>query len=116
MYIILRLTLYLTFDAVWGPEPIRLGFIGAPIATSVSTLLITISYVIYGVFMAPKTAWHPWTMKAFEDLGILVKLGLSGVAQLAAEVRTQSQNGESTAHTDGFRLSTTVVELGVDRS
>jgi len=26
-------------------------------------------------------------MKAFEDLGVLMKLGLGGVAQLAAEVR-----------------------------
>lgn len=84
----------LTFHVVWGPEPIRLGFIGAPIATGVSTILITISYVIYGVFFAPKAAWHPWTMKAFEDLGLLVKLGLSGVAQLAAEVRTNSQSSE----------------------
>lgn len=78
---------FLTFNAVWGPEPIRLGFIGAPIATSVSTILITIS-------IAPKTAWHPWTMKAFEDLGALVKLGLSGVAQLAEDVRTHSQSSE----------------------
>ena len=85
---------FLTFNAVWGPEPIRLGFIGAPIATSVSTILITISYVIYGVSIAPKTAWHPWTMKAFEDLGALVKLGLSGVAQLAEDVRTHSQSSE----------------------
>lgn len=70
---------------VWGPEPIRLGFIGAPIATAISFNLISIMSVIYGVFFVPKTAWHPLSMRCFTSLGILVQLGLSGVGQVASE-------------------------------
>ena len=70
---------------VWGPEPVRLGFIGAPIATAVSFNLISILSIIYGVFYVPKTAWHPLSMRCFTSLGVLVQLGLSGVGQVASE-------------------------------
>ncbi|THG97308.1 hypothetical protein EW026_g4664 [Hermanssonia centrifuga] len=53
---------------VWGPKPIRLGFIGAPIATSISFNLISLCSIIYGVC-----------------LGVLVQLGLAGVGQTASE-------------------------------
>ncbi|RPD65257.1 MATE efflux family protein [Lentinus tigrinus ALCF2SS1-7] len=75
----------LNYLLVWGPEPIRLGFIGAPIATAVSFNLIAIMSVIYGVFFVPKTAWHPLSMRCFTSLGVLVQLGLSGVGQVASE-------------------------------
>ncbi|RDX46702.1 MATE efflux family protein [Polyporus arcularius HHB13444] len=75
----------LNYLLVWGPEPIRLGFIGAPIATAISFNLISIMSVIYGVFFVPKTAWHPLSMRCFTSLGVLVQLGLSGVGQVASE-------------------------------
>lgn len=75
----------LTAHVVWGPEPIRLGFIGAPIATAVSFNLISLMSIIYGVFFVPQTAWHPLTMRCFTSLGVLVQLGLSGVGQVASE-------------------------------
>ncbi|KAI0718352.1 MATE efflux family protein [Cerioporus squamosus] len=75
----------LNYLLVWGPEPIRLGFIGAPIATAISFNLISILSVIYGVFFVPKTAWHPLSMRCFTSLGVLVQLGLSGVGQVASE-------------------------------
>ena len=70
---------------VWGPQPFRLGFIGAPIATAISFNLISIMSIIYGVFFVPKTAWHPLSMRCFTSLGVLVQLGLSGVGQVASE-------------------------------
>ncbi|KAG1773613.1 MATE efflux family protein [Suillus placidus] len=75
----------LNYLLVWGPEPIRLGFIGAPIATSVSYNLVSIASVIYGVFFVEKTAWHPLSRRSFTSLGLLVQLGLGGVGQVASE-------------------------------
>lgn len=70
---------------VWGPEPIRIGFIGAPIATSISFNLISISSIIYGIFYIERTAWCPISVRSFTSLGCLVKLGLAGVGQTASE-------------------------------
>lgn len=70
---------------VWGPEPVRLGFIGAPIASSISYNLVFIASVIYGIFFVRKTAWHPITAKAFNDLGFLAKLSLGGVGKQYAQ-------------------------------
>ena len=64
---------------VWGPESIRLGFIGAPVATVVSYYLISIVSLIYGRYLVPQTAWQPLSTKMFHDLGILARLGSSGV-------------------------------------
>ncbi|EMD31953.1 hypothetical protein CERSUDRAFT_59308 [Gelatoporia subvermispora B] len=75
----------LNYLLVWGPEPIRLGFIGAPIATAISFNLISIVSVIYGMFFVPHTAWHPLSKRSFTSLGVLVQLGLAGVGQTASE-------------------------------
>jgi MATE family multidrug resistance protein len=75
---------------VWGPEPIRLGFIGAPIATSISYNLVSIASVVYGVFFVEKTAWHPLSRRCFTSLGLLVQLGLGGVGEYRGNI-THSQ-------------------------
>jgi hypothetical protein len=67
--------------AVWGPEPINLGFKGAPLATAISYNIVSISSVIYGLFFVPNTAWHPISRRSFTGIGILVQLGLAGVGQ-----------------------------------
>jgi multidrug resistance protein, MATE family len=77
---------------VWGPEPIRLGFIGlyifslsdqstsvdayanayragAPIATVISYYLISLASIVYGTFFVPHTAWHPLSRRTFANLG-----------------------------------------------
>ncbi|KAG6860678.1 hypothetical protein C0995_008670 [Termitomyces sp. Mi166 len=69
---------------VWGPQPIRLGYIGAPIATVASYYLISITSFTYGRYLVPQTAWHPLSKKMFYDLGILTRLGLSGVGMFDA--------------------------------
>ncbi|KAG6876116.1 hypothetical protein C0992_000912 [Termitomyces sp. T32_za158] len=70
---------------VWGPRSIRLGFIGAPIATAVSFNLVSVMSIVYGVFYVPKTAWHPLDRRMFTNLGVLVPLGFAGVGQTASE-------------------------------
>ena len=64
---------------MWGPEPINLGFIGAPLATAISFNLISICSIIYGIFFVPQTAWHPLSRRIFTNLGVLVRLGMGGV-------------------------------------
>ncbi|KZT68931.1 MATE efflux family protein [Daedalea quercina L-15889] len=75
----------LNYVLVWGPEPVRLGFIGAPIATAVSFNLISLASIVYGIFFVPRTAWHPLSRRCFTSLGVLVHLGLAGVGQTASE-------------------------------
>ncbi len=66
---------------MWGPEPIALGFIGAPLATAISFNLISIASIVYGFFFVPHTAWHPFSRRSFTSLGILLQLGMGGVGQ-----------------------------------
>ncbi|KAF7761744.1 hypothetical protein Agabi119p4_9736 [Agaricus bisporus var. burnettii] len=79
------LNVILNYILVWGPEPVRLGFIGAPLATAVSFNLVAILSIIYGVFFTPKTAWYPFSRRMFTSLGVVAQLGVSGVGQVASE-------------------------------
>ena len=73
----------LNWVLVWGPKSVRLGFIGAPIATAISFNLISVCSIIYGVWFVPTTAWHPISRRCFTSLGVLVQLGLAGVGECA---------------------------------
>ncbi|KAF8513417.1 mate-domain-containing protein [Hysterangium stoloniferum] len=75
----------LTYLLVWGPMPIRLGFIGAPIAIVLSFYTMAILNLLYGIYWTPKKAWHPFSRRSFHSLGVIVRLGLSGVGQIASE-------------------------------
>lgn len=79
------LNAFLNYLFVWGPEPIRLGFIGAPLATAISFNLVSLLSIAYGIFFVPKTAWHPISRRMFTGLGVLVQLGVGGVGQVASE-------------------------------
>ncbi|KIO11262.1 hypothetical protein M404DRAFT_127956 [Pisolithus tinctorius Marx 270] len=78
------INIFLNYLLVWGPEPFCLGFIGAPIATSISYNFVAVASVVYGVFFVPRTAWHPISVRAFTNLGYLSKLSIGGVGQLAS--------------------------------
>ncbi|KAF8525863.1 MATE efflux family protein [Hysterangium stoloniferum] len=75
----------LNYLLVWGPVPIRLGYIGAPIATACSFNLMAFLNVLYGIYWVPKTAWHPLSRRCFKRLGVIVQLGVAGVGQTASE-------------------------------
>ncbi|KAK0239041.1 MATE efflux family protein [Armillaria nabsnona] len=85
IFIVAPINALLNYILVWGPEPIRLGFIGAPISTAISFNLVALLSTLYGVFFVPKTAWHPICRRSFTSLGVLVNLGLGGVGQTASE-------------------------------
>jgi Na+-driven multidrug efflux pump len=69
----------LNSPSVWGPDGVRLGYIGAPLATGLSFNLIALCTLIYAVAFAPRVAWHPIGRASFKNLGILVQLGLASV-------------------------------------
>ncbi|RDB24495.1 hypothetical protein Hypma_008480 [Hypsizygus marmoreus] len=83
--VVAPINVLLNYLLVWGPEPIRLGFIGAPIATAMSTWLISLSSILYAVYFIPPKAWHPFTRQMFTNLGLLVRLGVAGIGQIASE-------------------------------
>ncbi|GAA5824860.1 hypothetical protein JCM11251_005370 [Rhodosporidiobolus azoricus] len=80
------INLILNYFLVWGPiDSLRLGFIGAPIATVVSINIMLVTLVVYSIFRAPREAWGGFNASAFQDLGLNVKLGLAGVAMVGSE-------------------------------
>ncbi|GAB1522295.1 ethionine resistance protein [Rhizoctonia solani] len=83
--IIAPINALLNWILVWGPQPIRLGFVGAPLATAISFNLIAVCSVAYGLLYTPGTAWHPIGRRSFRSLGTLVQLGLAGTGQIASE-------------------------------
>ena len=64
---------------VLGPRPIRLGFIGAPIASATSLILISLLSLFCGVYYSSRKAWHPISTRMFSNVGLVARLGLSGV-------------------------------------
>ncbi|KAF8699910.1 Multidrug oligosaccharidyl-lipid polysaccharide flippase, partial [Rhizoctonia solani] len=70
---------------VWGPESVNAGFIGAPIASSLSFNLMAIISLVYARWFIPNTAFHPINRQCFREIGKLFRLGLSGVGQIASE-------------------------------
>ncbi|KIJ59881.1 hypothetical protein HYDPIDRAFT_117978 [Hydnomerulius pinastri MD-312] len=79
------INILLNYLLVWGPDSVRLGFIGAPIATSISYNLISIASVAYGLFFVERTAWHPISTRCFTSLGLLARLSVGSVGQVASE-------------------------------
>lgn len=90
--------------AVWGPEPIRLGFIGAPIATACAFNLVCLMNIFYAVFVAPRTAWQPISRRSFTSLGVLLHLGLSGVGMQSDKLNLVLPNKKLGFRADGVRV------------
>ncbi|GAA5990011.1 hypothetical protein JCM5350_002367 [Sporobolomyces pararoseus] len=77
---------FLNWALVWGPwESIRLGFIGAPIATTISINIMFITLLIYSFLYAPRTAWGGFDKRMFSGLGLNLRLGLAGIAMVGSE-------------------------------
>lgn len=71
---------------VWGPESIRLGFIGAPLASALSMWLMAI-LCFFQCVLGPRDAWDGFTSAAFKWEGVkpVLYLGFAGMVSLAAE-------------------------------
>ncbi|KAF8508258.1 mate-domain-containing protein [Hysterangium stoloniferum] len=85
MMIIAVLNVLLNYLLVWGPSWICLGFIGGPLATAISYNIMSLIYLLYGIYWTSSEAWHPLTARSFTCLGIVIRLGLAGVGQIASE-------------------------------
>lgn len=83
MLITAPVNVLLVYLLVWGPDPIRLGFIGAPISTALSVTLSAILSAI-AIYRGPRASWHPVTGASFRNLGLLLRLGMSGIGMFAA--------------------------------
>lgn len=71
---------------VWGPESIRLGFIGAPLASALSMWLMAV-LCFFQCVLGPRDAWDGFTTAAFKWDGVkpVLYLGFAGMVSLAAE-------------------------------
>ncbi|KAJ9107298.1 hypothetical protein QFC21_000748 [Naganishia friedmannii] len=84
--IIAPMNAVLNYLLVWGPKSIRLGFVGAPLATAISFNAAALVSIGYAAFFAPKTAWGGFDRKeAFRKLGTITSLGLAGTIMVSSE-------------------------------
>ncbi|KAF8954512.1 multidrug/Oligosaccharidyl-lipid/Polysaccharide flippase [Flammula alnicola] len=81
-FIVAPFNALLTYLLVFGPKSLRIGFIGAPIASALSFNLIALLFLLQGIFFEPRTAWQPLSYRMFSGLGVLVQLGFCGVGQI----------------------------------
>ncbi|KAL4398846.1 ethionine resistance protein [Malassezia pachydermatis] len=74
------------FLLVWGPESIRLGFLGAPLASALSMWLMAILCFLQCTLVSQGT-WGGWSWKAFDWDGLKTSasLGFAGLLSLASE-------------------------------
>ncbi|KAI9497640.1 mate-domain-containing protein [Zychaea mexicana] len=66
-------------------EPVRLGFIGAPIATSLSYWLMFILLVLYTWKVQGKEAWGGWSAEALKNWGPFLRLAVPGALMICSE-------------------------------
>ncbi|KAI5118900.1 hypothetical protein M0805_002816 [Coniferiporia weirii] len=85
LVIVAPINVLLNYLLVWGPAWLRFGFVGAPLAAAISVNLGAFLLISYGILFAPRVAWHPFSKRAFTNLGVLFRLGLAGVGQTASE-------------------------------
>ncbi|KAJ1302149.1 hypothetical protein OPQ81_000977 [Rhizoctonia solani] len=85
MVVIAPINAFLCWALVWGPEPLNSGFIGAPIASSISFNLMALISLVYAKWFIADTAFHPINRQCFREIGKLFWLGLSGAGQIASE-------------------------------
>lgn len=71
---------------VYGPDKVRMGFIGAPVA-SVLSYYVMLAFGLFQCWVAPRDAWTGLTRKALDPKGLVDcwNLGLSSTIAMAAE-------------------------------
>lgn len=69
---------------VWY-EPISLGFIGAPIATSFTYWLQLALILLYIKYIRGSEAWGGWSLEAFKDWWPFIQLAIPGIFMVCSE-------------------------------
>ncbi|KAK4685500.1 multidrug resistance protein, MATE family, partial [Tremellales sp. Uapishka_1] len=86
LFIVAPTNLLLNYLLVWGPAPVRLGFVGGALATAISYNLAFLISLGYALFIGSREAFHPLEFKhAFSKLGTVTSLGLAGTIMLSSE-------------------------------
>ncbi|CAG8528697.1 14937_t:CDS:2 [Acaulospora morrowiae] len=76
--------LILNYVLVWW-EPIALGFVGAPIATSITNWLMLLLTIIYIKYIDGHEAWQGWSRTSLEDWSSFGKLAFPGILTSCAD-------------------------------
>jgi MATE family multidrug resistance protein len=66
-------------------EPFRIGFLGAPLAVVISYWTLLLVMFIYAYFTVPRHTWAGVSRVIFQDLGIVFRYGVAGIASTCSE-------------------------------
>lgn len=70
---------------VKGPDSVRLGFLGAPLASSLSYWLLFLILLCYAYCAGPRHAWAGVSWAIVQDLGEVWRFGLAGILSTCSE-------------------------------
>ncbi|KAK9703011.1 ethionine resistance protein [Basidiobolus ranarum] len=82
--IVTPFTFLLTYLLVFWP-PTAIGFIGAPIAYSISYTLVFLMIIGYVRYINGSEAWGGWSHKCLEDWGTFIRLAMPSIIVISAE-------------------------------
>ncbi|CAO1637014.1 unnamed protein product [Parajaminaea phylloscopi] len=87
LFVVSPLNAVLNYLLVWGPDSIRLGFIGAPLASAFSNWLMFI-LALGQCYIAPRTAWGGFSLSsALKSVNLMpcLSLGFYGFMAISSE-------------------------------
>ncbi|KAH8917477.1 MATE efflux family protein [Atractiella rhizophila] len=72
---------------VWGPDSIRIGFAGAPVATVLSMWFMFLFTLAYSVWWVDRKGWGGFSMEILEARGLWMnfKMGIAGILMVGSE-------------------------------
>ncbi|ORY25646.1 mate-domain-containing protein [Naematelia encephala] len=86
LFIVAPINLLMNWLFVWGPDAVRLGFVGGAVATAISYNLTFVLAATWALVYGPREAFHPVKFKhMFSKLGTCTSLGLAGTIMLSSE-------------------------------
>src|SRR2546423_14623642 len=66
-------------------EPMALGFIGAPIATTITNWLIMIFSILYIKYIDGMEGWGGWSSESLQDWMPMIRLAIPGILTSLAD-------------------------------
>lgn len=87
LFVVSPFSAVLNYLTVWGPDSIRLGFIGAPLASAISNWLMFF-LAVGQCYIAPRTAWGGFSLSsALKPVNIVpcLSLGFYGFLAISSE-------------------------------
>ncbi|KAF0354930.1 MATE efflux family protein [Gigaspora margarita] len=77
------INIFLNYALIW--EPLSLGYIGAPIATTITNWLMLFLTFLYIKYIDGYDAWGGWSHLSFEDWSSFTRLALPGMLTACAD-------------------------------